>query len=763
MQGIIKQYKNKFLIESPKQLFKDLFGGVIVALISIPISMGYAQIAGLPMQYGLYGSVFPILFFGLLTTSRDFVFGVDAAPAALVGGAIESMGITAESEQALNAVPALTIFTAFWLLIFFIFKAGRVVQYISTPVMGGFVTGICCTIILMQIPKLYGGSAGTGEGIELIEHIADQVRLFEPLSLILGLITIILIMLGKKFIPKVPVSVIVMVIAALMQIFLRVDEYGVKLLPEVDRGFGGFRLIPVIGSVNDLPDYLIHSLSIAAVILAESLLASKGNAMKDGYKLDNNREVLAYSAANFASALSGCCPVNASVSRTGIVRQFGAGSQWLSVAAAVSMIAVLYTAAPIIGYLPVPVLTAIVVSALINACEFHEAKRLWKTSRNEFYIFMGAFLSVLIFGTVAGVVIGVVLSFVAVVIRAVTPPRDYLGVIEGKDGFYSLGRNREARAICNTIIYRFGGNLFFANIDTLQNDIENAVKEDTKCIVISAGAVGNIDITAADRLVLMQHDYQKRGIRFYITEHIGEVNDMLRRYGAEELLKNGSVRMTTALALRDFGLEYPYPLERNSDEHSRFVQPMRIRKKVKKNHRDISGGIRRHISRTAKGIQPELEWVFGSDSRKYMDIIADEIITEFFGYDVSEEHLVDVEKHLLWGRINYFDEDEIIDRIEIRLAAMVSDDPSKVRRIEELLEHRREYIEQRMLKMDPHILESLRTARQKYADTLKSKDPQAYEQLMKKRLGYIRQITVNDPVLAEKYREVYSDLIDEDD
>ena len=142
-----------------KNLSKDILTGLIIMAVSIPISMGYAQIAGLPAVYGLYGSVFPIILFGLFSTSPQFIFGVDAAPAALIGAALVEMGIQSGSEQAMAVVPVLTFFVAVWLLIFAFFKAGKLVNYISAPVMGGFITGICTTIILMQVPKLMGGTA----------------------------------------------------------------------------------------------------------------------------------------------------------------------------------------------------------------------------------------------------------------------------------------------------------------------------------------------------------------------------------------------------------------------------------------------------------------------------------------------------------------------------------------------------------------------------------------------------------------------------
>ena len=143
-----------------KNVPKDLIAGIIIMAVSIPISMGYAQIAGLPAVYGLYGSVFPIILFALLSTSPQFIFGVDAAPAALVGAAVLSMGIESGSSEAVTVVPVFTFFVALWLLAFYFMKAGKLVNYISAPVMGGFITGICTTIILMQVPKLMGGSSG---------------------------------------------------------------------------------------------------------------------------------------------------------------------------------------------------------------------------------------------------------------------------------------------------------------------------------------------------------------------------------------------------------------------------------------------------------------------------------------------------------------------------------------------------------------------------------------------------------------------------
>ena len=214
---------------------KDIFSGVVVALVSIPISMGYAQIAGLPPVYGLYGSLLPILLYGLLTTSKQFVIGVDAMPAAMVGGMLAEMSI-ADQNEILSLVPIITLFTAIWFFVFFFCRAGRIVNYISMPVMGGFISGVGLTIILMQVPKLYGGTPGTGEAVALIRNIVSELSNWNLLSGILGFGTIIILLVCKKLIPKIPMTVVMMCFGALLQILFKLDSYGVKTMPLVESG-----------------------------------------------------------------------------------------------------------------------------------------------------------------------------------------------------------------------------------------------------------------------------------------------------------------------------------------------------------------------------------------------------------------------------------------------------------------------------------------------------------------------------------------------
>lgn len=271
------------------------------------------------------------------------------------------------------------------LLIFSLIKAGRIVNYISTPVMGGFISGIGITIILMQVPKLFGGSAGTGELIELGIHIWGQLQYFNVLSAVLGFGTVVIILVAKKYIPKFPMSVVLMVLGAMATAFLHIDRLGVKLLPHVDSGFPKLMVPDFTLLKTDTSDIIILGLTCALVIMAQTLLATNNYANRYGYKVDNNREVLAYSLANIASSVSGSCPLNGSVSRTGIADQFGCKSQLMSVTASITMLVVVLFATPVLEYLPVPILTGIVVAALIGIVEYKLADKLRKVNRAEFF------------------------------------------------------------------------------------------------------------------------------------------------------------------------------------------------------------------------------------------------------------------------------------------------------------------------------------------------------------------------------------------
>lgn len=699
----LKNYKKEYLK-------KDIFSGIIMAAVSIPISMGYAQIAGLPAVYGLYGSVFPILFFALFSTSKQFIFGVDAAPAAIVGAALVSLGIESGSKEAMQYVPVIALLTGLWLLLFYFLKAGRIVDFISTPVMGGFISGIALTIILMQIPKILGGKAGSGELPELAHHIFETCKEINWLSVVLGVGALVILRLAGKLIPKFPMAIVIMAVGVIATLLFRVDEQGVVLLDAVESGLPKFHMFQFAGI--DWTQAAGRSLMIAAVIMSETLLSENNFALKNGYKIDENKEILACSMGNLAAACVGCCPVNGSISRTSMNEQYEGKTQAVSITAGAVMAVVLVCATGFIGYLPVPVLTAIVISALMNVVELHLAIRLFKVSRNEFYIFVAACISVLFLGTIYGVVIGLLLSFIAVVLRATNPPRTFYGMIPGKEVYYDLKRNRNAYPIKNTIIYRFSENLFFANIKIFQSDIESSIKEDTKVVIVDAGAINSIDITAADRLEMMAKNFDKQGIHFYITEHSENVNEQMRSLGIGHLIEEGKVRRTILAALHDAGIPSPCPLE--------------IPEKVHAVHEAM-------VPAEEENTLEEFAWAFGDDAVEEIEKRVHQVMEQLHKLpDLERLAELGIEEKLKnWHSLGAIDEDEILRRMELHLDELPENLRGDHKVILQLIEKRRRKIEQQLLIHHPEIVEHLKKSRERLEKRLEKQNPEAARKLHK--------------------------------
>ena len=685
-----------------KNLPKDILAGIIIMAVSIPISMGYAQIAGLPAVYGLYGSVFPIILFGLFSTSPQFIFGVDAAPAALVGSAIVGLGIEGGMKEAMAAVPVLTFFVALWLLAFYFMKAGKLVNFISAPVMGGFITGIC-TIILMQVPKLMGGTAGVGELFELAEHIAGTAGQINLPSLVIGLFALVILLVSKKVMPKFPMAVALMAAGALMTRFLPVREWGVQTLAAVEPGMPEWS-IPDFSAIAP-KDAIITSLSVAVVIMAETLLAENSFAQKNGYKIDDNQEIFAFSMGNFVAAFTGCCPLNGSVSRSAMGEQYQAKTQLTGIVAGLSMIILLLCGTGFIGYLPLPVLTAIVISALLGATEFELAVRLWKVSRTECFIFIGAFFGVLMLGTINGVLIGIILSFTEMIIRTSKPARCFLGIQPGHQHFRDLREGSQIHAVEGVLIYRFSSNLFFANIGVLQKDIEEHIKDDTKAVILDAGGIGSLDITAADRLEILYKSLKEKGIRFYMTEHIADVNEQLRKLGLGYLIEEGCVRRTIHIALKDMGINRPYPLEGGVDNEERSASRKRADNRVQ-----------------------EFVWAFGSETEE-------EIERQIVLQIEQLKKTGDVENlfHGRWAHMEALDEDEWLEHLEEHLKEIVNISGKDEMTLAGKLEAHRKEVHDRIAKEHPELAERFKERRHLLDEHLKEHRPEVYELVLELR------------------------------
>ena len=703
----------------------DILVGVIIALVSIPISMGYSQIAGLPAVYGLYGSVFPILIFALLSSSPQFIFGIDAAPCALVGAFLTEEGIALGTKQALKTVPVITLVTALCLLIFYIFKADRLINYVSTPVMGGFISGISTTIILMQIPKLYGADAGTGELPQLISHIAKTVTGGSGLTVLLGVSALVLLIVSRKFVPLFPMSVAVMAAGIALEKYAGLSDRGVRMLGGVQKGLPKF-IVPDIAAA-DIPAVLRVSLTVALVIMVETLLASNSIASKNGYRLLPRREILTYSLANFAAAFTGCTPANGSVSRTSMNTQFGGRTKLVSFTAAAVMCVILLFFTPLIKLMPVSVLTAIVISALLSTIEFDLAAKLWKSDRKELLSFVGTFLGVLILGTVFGVIIGVILSFAEVISKTTNPKRSFLGVIPGHEGFHSLERNTNAIPLKHAVIYRFSGNLYFANVRIFTDEITSAVNSGTRAVIVDAGAVCSMDLTAAMAVSKLREKLEGQGTALYFTCHIAELNDRFRTFGMNDMIEQGRCRRTIAAALDDAGLgsEGEYELEREPSYAT--AEP---------------GSLDR----------AELEWAFGADADREAERLTEMSISSIPSEASPEKLDKDITRTVnVWKDLSPTDRVDMLHHLighSEEISKKLGMERSKV---EEAIAARKIRLILAVNKGSGQSLDTMKKLNERFEKRLKKNSPDRLEQIYIARERVISRLDDSDKAIVRRF------------
>lgn len=346
----------------------DIMAGLVIAALTIPVSMGYAQVAGLPSVYGLYGSILPCIAYALFSSSPQVVFGLDAAASAITGSIVAAAGIAFDSDEALVMIPALAFFTGCILVLFGVLRAGRLIGYISKPVMGGFVTGLAISVIMTQIPKLLGVKVPSSEDLfENIQNIVLALPQTNLTALVMGCAALAILLLGKRFIPRVPMSLIVLVASVAITQQLHLEDQGVMILGAIDAGLPPL-MLPNL-TFEKVGTTIGYAFTIAVVVTAESTLAGNTFASRNHYRINNNRELIAFGMANFAASFVGTVPASASVSRTAASDTAGGKSQLSSIFAAGFIALVCLFLSPYLYYLPTPVLGAIVTAALVGLVE----------------------------------------------------------------------------------------------------------------------------------------------------------------------------------------------------------------------------------------------------------------------------------------------------------------------------------------------------------------------------------------------------------
>jgi high affinity sulfate transporter 1 len=519
--GQLALYKKRWLS-------KDLLAGLTVAAVTIPVCMGYAQIAGLPPVYGLYAAVIPSIAYVLFASSKRVMFGTDAVIVSMIGAGLAAAAVDDPSKlPVLASLCALIIGGIFF--VFGVLKVGVIARYLSKPTMAGFISGLAVTILVTQLPKITEVSVDDAGTFSEFWQILTSLGGANWYSFTAGILTILLLLLAKKWSSKFPATIAVLILFTAATGIFGLADQGMGIVGHVPSGLAGFD-IPWVGW-QEFTYLLTVCFATAIVVFADTLLTARSFALKYKDEFRENKELRAVGIANMVGGLFGAMPGSGSASRGAAAQAAGMRTQAAQLFAATSIAVVLIFGSSLLYYMPTSVLAAIVIVAVVSLIDYKLLTHLFRTRRQEFWVMTITALAVIILGVLPGVLISVAMSMADFFLRASRPPEAVLGKVPNRRGYYDLKNHAEARAVPGVVIYRFGAPLFYANhADFESRVLELADEEDVRAIVVAGEAITDIDTTAADGLRDLAQKLKGKRVDLYFAGLIEQSRIQLENY-----------------------------------------------------------------------------------------------------------------------------------------------------------------------------------------------------------------------------------------
>jgi high affinity sulfate transporter 1 len=525
--------------------------------------MGYAQAAGLPAITGLYATIVPLLVYAVFGPSRVMVLGPDSALAAVIAGIILPLG-GRDPARAVALAGMLAILTGLMILLAGIARLGFVTELLSRPVQLGYLYGIAITIMVGQLPKLFGFSVGStgllSEAWGFVQGLARGET--NRAALAVGLAGIAVILGLRRLWPGFPGVMVAVGLGIAAVVVFDLTDRGVQVIGVLPQGLPSFAFPDV--RLADLPLLFGGALGIALVAVADTTVLSQSLATQRREVVDPNQELVALGAANLATGLFHGFPISSSASRTPVAISAGARTQLTPLVGATAIILLLLVAPGALRNLPQPILAAVVITAAIGLVDARAVRRLYRIRRPEFVLWLAAFLGVALLGVLVGIFVAIMLSLGDFVRRAWRPHDAVLGREDELKGYHDLERHPDARQIPGLLLYRFDAPLFFANADYFRRRISDLVATTTppiRWVVVAAEPITDVDTTAADTLLdLLLGELRQQEVVLAFAEMKGPVKDRLRRYGLYDQVGSEHFFPTVGTAvdgyLRTTGLEW---------------------------------------------------------------------------------------------------------------------------------------------------------------------------------------------------------------
>ena len=547
----IKSYRRRWLA-------KDLVAGVVLTTLLVPQGMAYAELAGLPAITGLYTSILCLLGYAVFGPSRILVLGPDSSLGPMIAATVLPLvAVGGDAGRAVALASMLAILVAVIMIVASVAKLGFIADLISKPTMIGYLNGLALTIVVGQLPKLCGFSVDA-EG--LIGEITGVVRGLTGGEVVgaaaaVGLGGVVAILALRRWLPKIPAVLVVVVLAIAAVPVFDLTGRGVEVVGVLPQGFPPLS-IPDIG-VSDLAPLFAGALGIAVVSLADTMSTSSAFAARTGQEVHGNQEMAGIGVANLAAGLFQGFPVSTSGSRTAVAQQAGARTQLTGVVGAVLITVMIVLVPWLFRNLPQPVLAAIVITAALSLADVRGTVRLWRQRRTEFLLSAAALLGVALLGVLTGIAIAVVLSILNVFRHAWLPYQTELGKVDGLPGYHDVRSYPDARRPEGLLIYRFDAPLMFANAKTFRDAIRRLAARDPspRWIVVAAEPVTDVDTTAADMLRDLDDELNARGTHLVLAELKDPVRSKIDRYELSRTLDPDHFYPTVSSAVESFRRE----------------------------------------------------------------------------------------------------------------------------------------------------------------------------------------------------------------
>jgi len=516
----------------------DTIAALTVWALLVPEAMAYAGIAGMPPEYGLYAAPLALLGYAIFGTSKHMNVGPSSTVAALSFSTIAGLGVASGTDEWIALTAALAILTGVFLLIGGLLRLGVLADFLSRPVLDGFVVGVAITVAVGQLDKMLGYEVG-----EALDFIPDILVIISDLgmthwpTLVVGLVSLALLFLIERILPKAPGALIVLLLAIIVSAVLDFESRGIHIVGDIPAGLPDFGMPGV--TIDQLLSLVPGALAVMLVAYAESVAVARTYAAKFNYKIDADQEFIGLGAANMGSGFSGAFAVDGSLSKTAASVEAGAKTQMVSIIAAIAVLITAVAFTWVFETLPEATLGAIVIHAVWHLISYKKISKYRSITSLDFWTGLIAALGVLAIGILEGLLLAVFLGLLGLLYANKSRTTAILGRVPGEKVYRSLENYPDGKTIPGLLIARFDGSLFFANAPDFADELRyglEVTEPSPTVILVDFESVTDIDATALIAIEDLIEELERSEVNLRLARVRTHVLDLMRTTGLDELI-----------------------------------------------------------------------------------------------------------------------------------------------------------------------------------------------------------------------------------